>query len=346
MASSLILFAVLLFSRLTYAATSPWPTEPDIIATCSRWIEALPGDDCHILAEVDNISLADFLLWNPALARDCNGIKVGFGYCTENKGVVPTVTSRAATSTSSGTSACPSVSCPITVTITTTSFVTTVGTTTAATTTRDCRYPYSADYCPATSDICCPYNCAIAQVPFRVCQTSLQTVQASCTPCLYGAMTTSRSTTPSTSITTTTITTTETKTASKTSLVASMFPSASGTSQCVRATSPIPTPTQIASGNTLDAGIVSACNSLVGSSGKWLEIGDPYTVVLPVDGKLTTFLLNIKLGGFSVPLSMCLAQLRQIITFCTGIGPNGAYTYGGCSYTSDFNLLSCIFPNV
>ncbi|KAF3245307.1 hypothetical protein TWF192_007506 [Orbilia oligospora] len=321
----------------------PWPTEPDTIATCSRWVQALPGDDCHILADVDGVPLADFLLWNPALARDCYGIKFGFGYCTENKGVIPTTTSRVATSASSGTSACPSVSCPITVTITKTVFVTTSATTTSATTTKDCRYPYSADACPVTSDACCPYNCAVAQVPYRLCQTSLQTVQASCTPCLYGKMITSRSTTSSTPSTTTTITTTI---GPRIPLAVSMFPSASGTIQCVRATSPIPAPTQIASSNVLDAVIVSACNTLVGSSEKWLEIGDPYTVMLPVDSKATTFLLNIKLGGFSVQLSMCLAQLRQIITSCTGTGPNGAYSYGGCNYTSDFNLPACIFPNV
>ncbi|KAF3176718.1 hypothetical protein TWF751_003046 [Orbilia oligospora] len=156
-------------------------------------------------------------------------------------------------------------------------------------------------------------------------------------------MTTSRSTTSSTPSTTTTTTTT---TVPKTPLAVSMFPSASGTSQCVRATSPISAPTQISSSNISDAVVVSTCNTLIGSSGKWLEIGDPYTVVLPVDGEATTFLLNIKLGGFSVPLSMCLTQLRQIITSYTRTGPNGAYTYGGCTYTSDFNLLACIFPNV
>ncbi|KAK6519189.1 hypothetical protein TWF281_003878 [Arthrobotrys megalospora] len=340
-----LLLGISLLFQNGNAASSPWPTEPDIIPTCSRWVEALPGDDCNILAEIDGVPLSDFLLWNPALARNCNGIKVGFGYCTENKGVLPTTTSRVTASTS-GTSACPSVSCPVTVTITTTVFVTTsaTSTTTTASTTKDCRYGYSADACPATPDPCCLYNCGIAQVPYRVCQTNFQTVQANCTPCLYGTMTTS--TTSSSSSRTTTPTTTTTTTAPKTPLAVSMFPSASGTTQCVRATSPIPAPTQIASGNTLDSVIVSACNTLVGSSGKWLEVGDPYTVVLPVDGKATTLLLNIKLGGFSVPLSMCLAQLRQLITSCTGIGPNGAYTFGGCTYTSDFNLLSCIFPNV
>ncbi|KAF3314475.1 hypothetical protein TWF173_004818 [Orbilia oligospora] len=192
-----------------------------------RWAQVLPGDDCHILADVDGVPLADFLLWNPALARDCYGPKVGFGYCTENKGVIPTATSRVTTLASSGTSTCPSVSCAITVTITKTVFVTTSATNTSATTTKDCRYPYSADACPVTSDDWCTYNCAVVQVPYRLCQTSLQTIQASCTPCLYSTMTTSRLTTSSTPSTTTTTTTTTTP---KTPLAVSMFPGTSGTS--------------------------------------------------------------------------------------------------------------------
>ncbi|RVD84770.1 uncharacterized protein DFL_006494 [Arthrobotrys flagrans] len=260
--------------------TSPWPTEPDIIATCSRWIEALPGDDCNTLAEIDGVPLADFLAWNPALARNCQGIVVGYGYCTENKGTAPTATS---SRTTSGLT-CPTVSCPVTITVTTTVFIstTTSKTTTASTTT-----------------------------------------------------TTTRSTTPSTTTTTTTTTT-------KASLAPSQFPSASGTLQCVKSNSPIPQPTQIAGGSTLDTVITSACNSLVTTNNKWLEVGDPYTVVLPVSGKSTTFLLNIKLGGFAVENSLCQSQLKIISTGCTTSGN----TYGGCSYTSDFNLLSCIFPDV
>ncbi|KAK6532620.1 hypothetical protein TWF281_006802 [Arthrobotrys megalospora] len=265
--------------------TSPWPTEPDIIPTCSRWIEALPGDDCNTLAEIDGVPLADFLAWNPALARNCQGIIVGFGYCTENKGTAPTTTS---SRTTSGLT-CPTVACPVTVTVTTTVFI---GTTTSRTTT----------------------------------QSTTRSTTPSTTP------STTRSTTPSTTTTTTT----------KVSLAPSMFPSASGTVQCVRSNSPIPQPTQIASGTTLDTVIASACNELVTTTNKWLEIGDPYTVVLPVSGKATTFLLNIKLGGFPVQNSLCQSQLKLISSGCTTSGN----TYGGCSYTSDFNLLSCIFPNV
>ncbi|KAK6335731.1 hypothetical protein TWF730_003109 [Orbilia blumenaviensis] len=259
--------------------TSPWPTEPDIIATCSRWIEALPGDDCNTLAEIDGVPLADFLAWNPALARNCQGIVVGYGYCTENKGTAPTTTS---SRTTSGLT-CPTVSCPVTLTVTTTVYI---GTTTSRTTT-----------------------------------------------------TTARTTTPST---TTTTTRTTTATTTKASLAPSQFPSASGTVQCVKSNSPIPQPTQIAGGATLDTVIASACDSLVTTSSKYLEIGDPYTVVLPVSGKSTTFLLNIKLGGFPVQNSLCQSQLKLISSGCTTSGN----TYGGCSYTSDFNLLSCVFPNV
>ncbi|KAF3171431.1 hypothetical protein TWF225_010602 [Orbilia oligospora] len=262
--------------------TSPWPTEPDIIKTCSRWIEALPGDDCNTLAEIDGVPLADFLAWNPALARNCQGIVVGYGYCTENKGTAPITTTTSSRTTSGLT--CPTVSCPVTITVTTTVFI---GTTTSRTTT-----------------------------------AAITT-------------TTTRSTTPSTTTTTTTTTT-------KASLAPSQFPSASGTLQCVKSNSPIPQPTQIAGGSTLDTVIASACNSLVTTSNKWLEVGDPYTVVLPVSGKSTTFLLNIKLGGFAVQNSLCQTQLKLVNSGCTASGN----TYGGCSYTSDFNLLACVFPNV
>ncbi|EPS38662.1 hypothetical protein H072_7608 [Dactylellina haptotyla CBS 200.50] len=269
-------------------ATSPWPTEPDISSGCTRWVEALQGDDCNSLADVDSVPLANFLAWNPALARDCSAVKVGYGYCTASSGTTQTTSTLLTTSAPT----CPTVSVTVTVTKT------------------------SAPTCPTAS--------------VTVTVTTTVTV----------GTTTSK---PTTTISTTTTTTTKTTTtAVKIPLAPSMFPSASGTLQCVKSNTPIPQPTLITSGSTLQSVITTACNNLVTTGNKWLEIGDPYTVVLPVNGVSTTFLLNIKLGGFPVENSLCQSQLKLISSGCTTSGN----TYGGCSYTSDYNLLSCIFPNV
>ncbi|KAF3925707.1 hypothetical protein AA313_de0203939 [Arthrobotrys entomopaga] len=144
---------------------------------------------------------------------------------------------------------------------------------------------------------------------------------------------------------TTTITSTTTIATAKATLAPSQFPTASGTIQCVRTDSPIPEPSQIPSGGVIDDAIARACDQLVTERFRYLEIGDPYISVISVDGTQTDFSLSIQLGGFPVENSLCKEQMGRIIG-----GDNSCtvddQTYGGCSYTPDFNLQACILPRV
>jgi len=119
------------------------------------------------------------------------------------------------------------------------------------------------------------------------------------------------------------------------------FPPSAGNLQCVKATLENPTPLEIWSGGGLSNAITVACQHLVGSV-KFLALGDPYSIQVSDDNHLTTFLLQIKIGGFGVTDSMCETQLRVILTGCRIGSP--AKSMGGCSYTSDHNLEACIFP--
>ncbi|EPS36325.1 hypothetical protein H072_10154 [Dactylellina haptotyla CBS 200.50] len=141
---------------------------------------------------------------------------------------------------------------------------------------------------------------------------------------------------------TTTVTASTTVTATKATLAPSQFPTASGTVQCVQTDSPIPEPTQIPSGGILDDAIARVCDQLVGPTNKWLAVGDPYIAVISVDGTQADFLLRIQLGGFPVENSLCKEQFGKIVGGCTA----DEKTYGGCSYSDDFNLGACILPRV
>jgi len=83
-------------------------------------------------------------------------------------------------------SACPGA--PLTSTVTSSPTITTI--VSSATTSASTCSPYSATGCPASSNACCAYICAEAQVPFAVCQPTDGSGQfAKCTPCSGSAPT-------------------------------------------------------------------------------------------------------------------------------------------------------------
>ncbi|KAK6535518.1 hypothetical protein TWF694_001973 [Orbilia ellipsospora] len=68
----------------TKPGSNLWPTEKNTLAGCSAWVMANRGDNCVTLATAGNVPLADFIEWNPVLARNCGSVKEGFSYCVDN----------------------------------------------------------------------------------------------------------------------------------------------------------------------------------------------------------------------------------------------------------------------
>ncbi|KAF3904641.1 hypothetical protein ABW21_db0206194 [Orbilia brochopaga] len=67
-----------IISRSTLV-TRNW--EPDVLPYCDGWIIGYEDDDCNSLAIAADISVADLLLYNPALARECKDVKYHWSYC-------------------------------------------------------------------------------------------------------------------------------------------------------------------------------------------------------------------------------------------------------------------------
>ncbi|KAF3930336.1 Beta-glucanase [Dactylella cylindrospora] len=90
------------------------------------------------------------------------------------------------------------------------------------------------------------------------------------------------------------------------------------------------------------ATVNSACWQLFPSGSRWVDKGSPYEVTLTVDGSSVTFSINIHIGGFTMPQSLCVQQFTRISSDCrSGSAP---ITYGGCVYSSDNNLQTCVLP--
>ncbi|KAK6335752.1 hypothetical protein TWF730_003130 [Orbilia blumenaviensis] len=159
--------------------------------------------------------------------------------------------------------------------------------------------------------------------------------------------TTSASQTTSSRVPTTTSISRTTTTSSRTTTTSvtftgnpASFPSAS-TPVCVPTTT-TPVPGKVTGGATLNTAITTACQQLLGPSGSFfMDIGNPYKTTVTVGGHLTQFLIQIRLGGFSVTQSLCVTQFQSINTKCTTGSP--ALTPGGCFYTTDANMECCIF---
>ncbi|GAB1211881.1 hypothetical protein ATERTT37_001005 [Aspergillus terreus] len=81
-------------STTTTAPTGgPSPTQDGIIATCSRFYQAVAGDTCDkIAARYGTFSTADFITWNPAVGEFCSGIQVGYYYCVGTPSTPTTTT--------------------------------------------------------------------------------------------------------------------------------------------------------------------------------------------------------------------------------------------------------------
>ncbi|KAK6498462.1 hypothetical protein TWF481_011053 [Arthrobotrys musiformis] len=152
--------------------------------------------------------------------------------------------------------------------------------------------------------------------------------------------TTTKATTTATKTTTTTTKTTTTLT--HPIYQPSQFPMTT-TIGCISASNKDPTPISFYAGDGLYTAISSACKTLVGTSAKYLETGLPYVSNQLPNGKPVLIDLQIRKGGFSVTNAQCYNQLVLVLKGCRSGDPSR--TFGGCSYTSDYNLEACIFPD-
>lgn len=78
-------------SSCSAGVAPPAPTQPDIIAGCSIWHIAEPGEFCYEVAQAFGISVDTFMAWNPAvIPPNCQSMLAGDAYCVGTCGGTPT----------------------------------------------------------------------------------------------------------------------------------------------------------------------------------------------------------------------------------------------------------------
>ena len=111
------------------------------------------------------------------------------------------------------------------------------------------------------------------------------------------------------------------------------FSAANGTLQCKG------TGKTIRGGKQLADAIDTACSQIINSDtgSLWLNPGTTYAATINVGGTPAQFALQILKGGFSVSHDFCTGKLAMVMGCATG-----SKNIGGCSFTTDQNLQSCI----
>ncbi|EGX49163.1 hypothetical protein AOL_s00078g547 [Orbilia oligospora ATCC 24927] len=344
-----------LSTRTTSASptiVTPLPTQPGMIAGCTFFHLIEFGEFCdavvqNLIEDFPDLTVAKLIYWNPAVGPDCDGIYRGTYLCVQ--GPAPPISSPTTTTRSSTTTTTSSR------TTTTSSTSTTAFTypTPSSGTAPNCiklAYFRSTDTCDTfiarygPSDGLTKANLILWNTLLLPDCSGLGDIRLHnvCIAVSATSTTTSSSTTTTSSRTTTTTSRTTTTTAVTFTRNPTSFPSAS-TPLCVPTTT-TPAPPKVTGGATLNTAITTACQQLLGPSGSfYMEVGNPYKTTVLVGGYLTQFLIQIKLGGFSVTQSLCVSQFQSINTKCTSGSP--ALTPGGCFYTSDANMQCCIFTS-
>ncbi|KAK6350376.1 hypothetical protein TWF718_003569 [Orbilia javanica] len=333
-------------SSTTPTIITPLPTQSGMVAGCTSFYRVDFGEFCddivdNLIGDFPGITVPKLVYWNPAVGSDCGGIERGTYVCIQGPNLPITTTSRSSSAT----------------TTTTTSSRTTTASSTSTTaftyptpssgTAPDCiklAYFRSTDTCDTfvsrytTSDGLTKVNLILWNTLLLPDCSGLADIRLHnvCIAVSVGTTTTtsSRTTMPTSRSTTTT--------AVIFTGNPSSFSSAS-TAVCAPTTT-TPTPPKITGGTTLNTAITTACQQLIGSSGSfWMEVGNPYKAIVTVGGVPTQFLIQIRLGGFSVTQSLCVSQFQAINTKCTSGSPG--LTPGGCFYTTDANMVTCIFTS-
>ncbi|GAP89060.1 hypothetical protein SAMD00023353_3401490 [Rosellinia necatrix] len=62
-------------------STCPVPVRPGLASNCNSCYKVVEGDSCYGVFSGHNISLAQFLAWNPDLNSACTNLLIGYNYC-------------------------------------------------------------------------------------------------------------------------------------------------------------------------------------------------------------------------------------------------------------------------
>ncbi|KAK6526559.1 hypothetical protein TWF694_005141 [Orbilia ellipsospora] len=335
----------------TSGITTPTPIQSGQVANCVGWRFVQTGDTCaNLVTRFASIGLTQALLlsWNPALKSDCSGLTLGYYICVQIAAVTTTTTT--------------------TTTKTTTTTTKTTTTSTIATPTpiqtgqvANCvgwRFVQTGDTCPnlvtrfasigLTQALLIQWNpalksdCSGLTLGYYICvQIAAVTTTTTTAPKTTTTTTTTKTTTTAPKTTTTTTTTKTTTTATHPKYKPSQFP-ATKTLQCISSSASDPTPVQFYAGDGLYSAISTACASIVGTGSLFLETGLPYIGHGNDDGANLEIDLQIRLGGTTISNTQCYNQLLLVLQGCRSGNPSR--TFGGCSFTSDYNLEACIFP--
>ncbi|KAL5361217.1 hypothetical protein BJX96DRAFT_176032 [Aspergillus floccosus] len=59
------------------------PTQSATAPSCTEWYEARPGDTCIsiVTQKYPNITLSEFMQWNPSVGNSCQNLLAGYCYC-------------------------------------------------------------------------------------------------------------------------------------------------------------------------------------------------------------------------------------------------------------------------
>ncbi|KAH2125637.1 hypothetical protein KXW75_003140 [Aspergillus fumigatus] len=63
------------------SVSTPAAVQSGIVSDCTEFYKAIAGDGCYAIATAHDITLAQFIAWNPAVNSDCSGLWVDEYYC-------------------------------------------------------------------------------------------------------------------------------------------------------------------------------------------------------------------------------------------------------------------------
>ncbi|KAH6871828.1 hypothetical protein B0T10DRAFT_533428 [Thelonectria olida] len=69
---------------------TPLPTQSDMVKNCNKFHLVKEGEKCSTVANKNNISIPDFLKWNPKAGSGCTGLKTNAYACVSVVGYTPT----------------------------------------------------------------------------------------------------------------------------------------------------------------------------------------------------------------------------------------------------------------
>ncbi|MCJ1307825.1 hypothetical protein MMC25_001473 [Agyrium rufum] len=144
--------AVTATTTTTSSIMTPTPTQAGMVTNCNKFQEAVSGDGCYSIATSNDITLADFELWNPAVGQNCAGLFAGYYYCV-------------AVSLDSTSSACQMINTSIGVTSSNATIACNQLLELYGVITGDLLTNTEGDDCYSDSIICLPPPCELMQVP-------------------------------------------------------------------------------------------------------------------------------------------------------------------------------------